>query len=99
MFSHVKSGYIGKVISCGPTVGYEVGLSDEVGKIVQVEVNLDAPENAVPRAELEETENIQVHLIPLNQLHHTLLEMCNQGFTLDVKLYTYSLATTMVTFK
>ena len=44
------------------------GLTDEAVKVVTVDVDLDAPENARPCQSLEETEYITVRRVPLRTL-------------------------------
>ena len=63
-----ETGYVGRAVDCSAAICMSPGLTDETVKVVTVDVDLDAPENARPRQSLEETEYIAVRRVPLRTL-------------------------------
>ena len=42
-------------------------MTNSSGKMFVAEIDMDDPENQNPKQELEETENIKVHILDLNE--------------------------------
>ena len=84
-----ECGYHGTVVSCSPSLGMEVGLSNANGKLVTVEV--DSAQNDNPKQNLDDGEQIQVILVPVSQLVSTLLDYSKkEGFVIDAKLWLFA---------
>ena len=66
-------------------------MCDESIKLCVVEVDLDAPENHVPRQELDDAEYIHVRRVPIDQLLPSLREMERDGLMPFTGLYTLAM--------
>jgi len=66
------------------------GLTNECVYLVRVKVDLDSPENQVPKQQLEETEDIKVFAVPLLSLHEELLRLQKNGARIFGPLYMFA---------
>lgn len=83
-----ETGYVGSVVNVSGALGMSPGLCDESACLCVVEVDLDAPANAVPKQELEDSEFIKVHRVALKALLPTIQDMERAGIVPFAGLYT-----------
>ena len=73
-----ETGYYAKEVIeelSSPESYSDPGVSNSCGKLVFVRVDLDDERNRNPKQNLEQTENIKVHLVPLENLYSNVLEL------------------------
>jgi 8-oxo-dGTP pyrophosphatase MutT (NUDIX family) len=78
-----------------PALPLSPGLSNETVALVRVDVDLDAPENANPRQQLEGSEFITVLRVPIAGLRLTLDALAARGYNVFAGLYTMALGMEM----
>eukprot|EP00388_Colpodella_angusta_P006956 GDKJ01020067.1.p1 GENE.GDKJ01020067.1~~GDKJ01020067.1.p1 ORF type:complete len:212 (-),score=57.09 GDKJ01020067.1:77-685(-) len=74
-----ETGYHGKVTAVSPISTLCPGITAEAVKFVDVDIDLDAPENANPSQELEPSESIEILNVPLAELRSTLEREAENG--------------------
>jgi ADP-sugar pyrophosphatase/8-oxo-dGDP phosphatase len=96
-----ETGYtITTVKNVSPPSCLDPGAEDSTMRILSVEINGDDPVNQSPKPNPEETEFIEVLLIPLSQLMYRISEFATAGHTVDSRVYTYAVAlTSLITDK
>ncbi len=85
----------GGVPAMTPALPLSPGLSNETVALVRVDVDLDAPENAHPRQQLEGSEFITVLRVPIAGLRRTLDAFAARGYNVFAGLYTMALGMEM----
>ncbi|ACO65648.1 predicted protein [Micromonas commoda] len=101
-----ETGYVGTVAgdpsaprggvpAMTPALPLSPGLSNETVALVRVDVDLDAPENANPRQQLEGSEFITVLRVPIAGLRRTLDAFAQRGYNVFAGLYTMALGMEM----
>mmetsp|Transcript_30293 Transcript_30293/g.33844 ORF Transcript_30293/g.33844 Transcript_30293/m.33844 type:complete len:199 (+) Transcript_30293:56-652(+) len=86
-----ETGYIGKVKHSSILSAYEPGLTSATFKFVHVTVDKTLEENKHPVQELEDTEDIIVHVVPLAKLYPYITDLCAKNkWMMDGKLYTFA---------
>ena len=94
-----ETGYVGTVVpgdaAVTPALPLSPGLSNETVQLVRVDVDLDAPENANPKQELEGSEFITVLRVPKNGLRRQLDALAGRGYNVFAGLYTLALGMEM----
>ena len=85
----------GGVPAMTPALPLSPGLSNETVALVRVDVDLDAPENANPRQQLEGSEFITVLRVPIAGLRRTLDAFAQRGYNVFAGLYTMALGMEM----
>ena len=78
-----------------PALPLSPGLSNETVALVRVDVDLDAPENANPKQQLEGSEFITVLRLPIAGLRRTLDAFAARGYNVFAGLYTMALGMEM----
>ena len=78
-----------------PALPLSPGLSNETVALVRVDVDLDAPENANPKQQLEGSEFITVLRVPIAGLRRTLDAFAARGYNVFAGLYTMALGMEM----
>ena len=74
-----ETGYEGTVVLTSQVLAMSPGMCDEMIRLCVVDVDLDAPPNRTPRQQLEESEFIKVHRVPIKQLLTRLKAMEGDG--------------------
>ena len=74
-----ETGYEGTVVLTSQVLAMSPGMCDETIRLCVVDVDLDAPPNRTPRQQLEESEFIKVHRVPVKQLLTRLKAMEGDG--------------------
>lgn len=93
-----ETGYIGRVVKVSPLLALEPGMTNEIERLVFVEVDGHSKENQRPRQQLQDEEEIEVILVPRSQLLATLESLAHErGCVIDAKLYTFAVAASMFT--
>jgi 8-oxo-dGTP pyrophosphatase MutT (NUDIX family) len=100
-----ETGYVGTLTTEGttgttgtfttPAMPMSPGLSDETVCLVRVDVDLDAPENAHPKQELEGSEFITVYAVPKDTLRAQLDQLAARGYKVFAGLYLMALGMEM----
>ena len=87
-----ETGYVGKVEwQSGPTCS-SAGMTGEMVTIFRMTVDETLPENKTPKQHLDDGEEIDVNLIPLNKLEEYLKERVQAGDKLDSRIAAWSAA-------
>eukprot|EP00434_Breviolum_minutum_P028392 symbB.v1.2.025116.t1/scaffold2421.1/size79598/5 len=86
-----ETGYHGRPGRVHGPLSMSPGLSDEIVKLVVVDVDLDSIENQVPRQDLDEGEFISVKRIALAALPEQLRKLEEQGVMPITGLHTFAL--------
>ena len=82
-----ETGYEGKVISVSPIVAADPGMTSANMKLVMVDIHLKEGDPE-PKQHLDEGENIQRVIVPLEQLYERLVEFGERDrFCVAAKLY------------
>ncbi|PFH31270.1 hydrolase, NUDIX family protein [Besnoitia besnoiti] len=84
-----ETGFVGKVVSVGPKVTQST-LGREELHLVTISVDLDSPDNAAPRQQLDSEEDIEVTIIPLQTLWQELNSFSQEGYTIFDSLYSFA---------
>ncbi len=74
-----ETGYVGKIVGESPALQVNSGLLDEKTKIVVMHIDENDPLNQNPRQALEPTEEIEVLLVPHDQVYSFLLAQGKRG--------------------
>ncbi|KAJ6244276.1 adp-sugar pyrophosphatase [Anaeramoeba flamelloides] len=85
-----ETGYTGTVTYVSKPVAYEPGLTNSKTVMVKVEIDLELEENKNPTQELEDEEDIEVHLVKISELQKTLHKFEENEMVVDVKLATFA---------
>ena len=81
-----ETGYVGKIEwQSGPTCS-SAGMTGEMVTIFRMTVDETLPENKTPQQQLDDGEEIDVNLIPLNKLDDYLKERIQAGDKLDSRI-------------
>lgn len=91
-----ETGYVGKIEwQSGPTCS-SAGMTGEMVTIFRMTVDETLPENKTPQQHLDDGEEIDVSLIPLNKLEEYLKERVQAGDKLDSRIAAWCAAFTML---
>jgi ADP-ribose pyrophosphatase len=74
-----ETGYIGKIVEESPALQVNSGLLDEKTKIVIMHIDENDPANKNPHQALEPTEEIEVLLVPYDEIRSFLLAQAKRG--------------------
>ena len=90
-----ETGYVGKIEwQSGPTCS-SAGMTGEMVTIFRMTVDETLPENKTPKQRLDDGEEIDVNLIPLNKLEEYLKERVQAGDKLDSRIAAWCAAFSM----
>ncbi|KAK9807593.1 hypothetical protein WJX72_003628 [[Myrmecia] bisecta] len=82
-----ETGYSGRVVEETPVCWSDPGMTNANMQVVVMDVDANAPENAIIHPELEDGEFIEVFLLPLEGLHEALLAVkAEKGWEMDARL-------------
>jgi 8-oxo-dGTP pyrophosphatase MutT (NUDIX family) len=90
-----ETGYTGTSAFVSGRLAMSPGLTDETVQLCVVEVDLDAPANAIPEQCLEDTEFIKVTRVPVRKLLPKLKEMERAGAVPFMGLFTLAVGLQM----
>ena len=91
-----ETGYVGKIEwQSGPTCS-SAGMTGEMVTIFRMTIDETLPENKTPQQHLDDGEEIDVNLIPLNKLEEYLKERVQAGDKLDSRIAAWCAAFTML---
>ena len=91
-----ETGSVGKVEwQSGPTCS-SAGMTGEMVTIFRMTVDETLPENKTPKQHLDDGEEIDVNLIPLNRLEEYLKERVQAGDKLDSRIDSWCAAFSMI---
>jgi ADP-ribose pyrophosphatase len=79
-----ETGYTGKIVSRSPLLKINPAMLDCDVVVFEMEIDENAPENAVPRQELEPEEEIEVILVEKNRVRDFLVKEEAGGTAIDV---------------
>jgi ADP-ribose diphosphatase len=83
-----ETGFEGKVVGRSPTVVSNPGMSTGNMCVVTVEVDVEGDgEVELPKQMLEEGEDIEVVVVPLEELHERLVKYSAEGKKVDSRLW------------
>jgi len=74
-----ETGYVGKIVEESPALQVNSGLLDEKTKIVVMHIDENDPVNQKPKQALEPTEEIEVLLVPYDEIRSFLLAQAKRG--------------------
>ncbi|XP_067683747.1 ADP-sugar pyrophosphatase-like [Haliotis asinina] len=89
---HEETGYSGKVKHISPVTCLDPGIGNTSVRVVTVEIDGDEDINTSPKPRLEETEFIDILVVPMEELLNKLNEMARTGVVIDSRVYTYAVA-------
>ena len=93
-----ETGYVAsRVTSVSPPLNLSPGLTNEVACLVEVEVRLDAPENAEVVQDLDEGEAIETVEVELRGLGEWLRARAEEGDSVPLFLHTFALGCSLAT--
>lgn len=84
-----ETGYTGKVIDISPLLKSGVGIMNEDCRIVRVEIDENDPVNAVPRQELDHTEDIEVLTIAKQDIPGFLQDAAGRGDAIGSGIWSF----------
>ena len=87
-----ETGYAGRVLGDTGLTSSSAGLTGELVTMVMMTIDEQLPENAVPRPELDEGEDIDVFLVPKNALRDFLAGRQAAGDIIDSRLAAWAAA-------
>lgn len=82
-----ETGFSGIITDVSPNFAFNPALSDEVVQIISAEVDEEAPINKNPIQSLEPAEEIEVELVPENNVRNFLLEEQKKGIDIGIGLW------------
>jgi 8-oxo-dGTP pyrophosphatase MutT (NUDIX family) len=85
-----ETGYRGVAGAVLPMTALSPGVCDESVRMVLVAVDLDAPENADPKAQQDEGEDIEVEVVKLSELVDRLQQLDHEGYMVFTGVYTFA---------
>ena len=86
-----ETGYEGRVLDVSPTIVSDPGLTNTNMQMVTIEVELKEGEE-MPEQQLDDGEHIERRIVPLSDLHDTLLALSKEeGVVVDARLFHWSL--------
>ncbi|KAL7713368.1 MuT/nudix family protein [Entamoeba marina] len=95
-----ETGYIAeKILRITEKIAAAPALSDTNVKYVSMLINGDAEENINPVQELEQSENIQVHVVPLNEVESFLTKKSEAGGIIEARLFCFACSTYIMNFE
>ncbi|XP_046573930.1 ADP-sugar pyrophosphatase-like [Haliotis rubra] len=87
-----ETGYSGKVKHISPATCLDPGIGNTSVRVVTVEIDGDEDINTSPKSHPEESEFIDVLVVPMEELLNKLNEMASAGVVIDSRVYTYAVA-------
>lgn len=82
-----ETGYCGTITEISPVLAYNSALSNETVQIVLTNVDEENPQNLAPRQSLEPEEQIEVLLVPQNNIREFICEEQNKGTAIGSSLW------------
>jgi len=82
-----ETGYYGQVLEISPALKSNAALFNDEIRVVKVTIDENAPRNRNPRQALDEAEEIEVLLIPCDQIKDFLKQAANKGYAIGVGLW------------
>ena len=74
-----ETGYYGRVLEVGPLIRSNPGLMNDGAYTVRAEIDESDPRNSNPRQKLEASEEIEVFLVPRQEMRSFLFERVARG--------------------
>ncbi|XP_046358119.1 ADP-sugar pyrophosphatase-like isoform X1 [Haliotis rufescens] len=87
-----ETGYAGKVKHISPVTCLDPGIGNTSVRVVTVEIDGDEDINTSPKPHPEESEFIDVLVVPMEDLLTKLNELASDGVVIDSRVYTYAVA-------
>ncbi|KAL7720285.1 MuT/nudix family protein [Entamoeba marina] len=95
-----ETGYVAeKILRVSKRVAAAPAESDTYVQYVSMLINGDAEENINPVQELEQSEDIQVHVVPLNEVESFLAKKSEAGETVEARLFCFACSTYIMNFE
>ena len=91
-----ETGYVGKIEWQSGATCSSAGMTGEMVTIFRMTVDETLPENKTPQQHLDDGEEIDVNLIPLNKLDDYLKERIQAGDKLDSRIAAWCAAFSML---
>jgi ADP-ribose pyrophosphatase len=83
-----ETGFEGKVVGCSPIVVSNPGMSTGNMCVVTVEVDVEGEgEVEMPKQRLDDGEDIEVVVVPLDELYERLVKYSEEGKKVDSRLW------------
>ncbi|XP_061179052.1 ADP-sugar pyrophosphatase-like [Saccostrea echinata] len=86
-----ETGYTASVKHVSPASCLDPGIGNTTVQLVSVEIDGNDEKNVNPKQKTDETEFIEVVLIPLDDLLERLDEYSRNGHSVDSRVYSYAL--------
>lgn len=86
-----ETGYTASVKHVTPALCFDPGLGNTTVQLVTVEIDGNDEKNQNPQQKTEESEFIEVVLIPLDDLLQRLDDYAKSGYSVDSRVYSYAL--------
>lgn len=87
-----ETGYTATIKHTSPPTCLDPGTENCTMVIVTAEIDGDDPINVRPTQQQEETESIEVVIIPVDDLLGRLNEFADDGVVVDARVYSYAIA-------
>eukprot|EP00884_Botryococcus_braunii_P004049 jgi/Botrbrau1/13645/Bobra.0373s0019.1 len=86
-----ETGFVGKVVNESPICYCDPGMTNANMTFVEMDIDGDSEKNQAVKPELEEGEDIEVFLLPVEGLYEALLgKMQATGWKIDTRLLMYA---------
>lgn len=86
-----ETGYEGRILSTGPVLSSDPGMTNATLKLVMVEVKLGEKEDVMPDQKLDEGELIERVMVPLSELYDRLIDYSKKdNFMVAGKLFYFA---------
>lgn len=86
-----ETGYTASVKHVTPALCFDPGLGNTTVQLVTVEIDGNDEKNQNPQQKTEESEFIEVVLIPVDDLLQRLDDYAKSGYSVDSRVYSYAL--------
>ena len=94
-----ETGYVGGVPQRGPECASSAGMTGELGVFVEVPVDDSWLDNLDPVQKPDDNEEIEVLVVPLDELYYTLVERWSNGDIIGGSLWAWAAGRESVTRK
>ena len=95
-----ETGYVAeKVVHVTKRVAAAPAESDTYVQYVTLLINGDAEENKNPKQELEPSEDVQVSVVPLEELESFVMKRCEAGETVEARFFCMACSAALLNYK
>lgn len=95
-----ETGYVAeKILNVTKRVAAAPAESDTYVQYVTLLINGDAEENQHPKQELETSEDISVHVVPMSELEQFLYSRSEAGETVEARLFCFACSSSIMNYE